>query len=235
MPCRCIELDSFNMQVGKRNAALNGIAEAGGLAAGYQAEIVRMENARTISSPEARRAGREERLIEKSTALAKIEEQLAASDRQIATLLITTERVEVAVGERDVQLVEKRDVRENATARMAAPHRYVVAVDMSTSWRTTVLLRAILHNTRALICWPRSAGRNFLRHALLWICRRPRMLALARRAMALLPPLERRALTFARARSDALPQVEAGWMLEPATEALEAWQKLLRIPASPKG
>lgn len=97
-------------------------------------------------------------------------------------------------------------------------------------------MRASLNdNTRALIRWPQSAAKNSFYHALMWLYRKPRALALMRRVMAFFPPLERRALTFARAHSRELPQVEARWMLEPATEALEAWQELLRPPASPKG
>jgi FkbM family methyltransferase len=139
------------------------------------------------------------------------------------------------IADRDAQLTEKTNALENTTARMAESDRYIAAVHASASWRITAPLRAISRGARAVIRGPRSTARNFLHHSFLWLRRRPRALALARRTVAFLPPLERRALTFARARSDSLPQVEEGWMLEPTTEALEAWQALLRPPASGKG
>ena len=215
-------------------------AIVGRLMSAHEAEVAQMEhsretaaekNARIVSGLEAALAEREASLAEKTAALDRAENQLTVSDRRITTILSSKEALKETIGELDAQLAGKTVALQSATERAAQIDRRLAAVHASASWRLTRPLRACYRGILAVIRWPRSAAASSLHHGISWLRHRPRALALVRRTVALLPPLERRVLTFARARSDSLPQVEAGWALEPDTEALEAWHELLRVPS----
>ncbi|TGV23408.1 hypothetical protein EN811_31245, partial [bacterium M00.F.Ca.ET.168.01.1.1] len=74
---------------------------------------------------------------------------------------------------------------------------------------------------------PKANIKLVMQHGLLWLRRRPRTTAVVQRVVRLVPPLERRLLGFARAKSG-LVAVDTGWKLEPDPVVLGAWRKRLR-------
>lgn len=78
-----------------------------------------------------------------------------------------------------------------------------------------------------LVRRPKAFVRLLLEHALLWIRRRPRVLAFVHRSIRLVPPLERHLLAFARARANRAALPDARWAMDPDPHAHEQWRALL--------
>ncbi|KRB32101.1 MULTISPECIES: methyltransferase domain-containing protein [Mesorhizobium] len=132
-----------------------------------------------------------------------------------------------ALAEQVEQLSALTDAFKNSTSwKLAAPIRA-----MKYLYRTA--LERPKYNSRDLAApspaWTLAPGANtrlLMHHGLLWLRLRPRLAASVRRAVRLAPPIERRLLAFARARSG-LIIIDKDWMLDPDPVAFRAWSKLL--------
>ncbi len=128
------------------------------------------------------------------------------------------------LSERVAQLAKSGEEKDAEIGRL---QDHIAAIRKSTSWRVTAPMRGLVGGSRAVARTPKESAVLVMHHGLLWVRRRPRAVELVRRLVRFAPPLERRLLAFARARSGFVI-IETGWTLQPDPVALRAWRKRLK-------
>lgn len=155
---------------------------------------------------------KEASIQERDAEIARLNETVAALDRQVQQLSFMTEAF------------------KNSTSwKLAAPLRGMKYLYRAAfGWPKG---NDLVDGHRAGRRSAKANAKLVMQHGLLWLRRRPRVAAVVLDVVRLAPPLERRLLSFART-SGGLKVTNTGWALEADPIALEAWRKRLKAGKS---
>ncbi|RWE78168.1 methyltransferase domain-containing protein [Mesorhizobium sp.] len=210
-----------------------------------QSEMMRAGNTALINTVAS--LGRQLKDIIKDRAMAARDSEIDRLRQQIAdNETASREQValkEASIQERDAEIARLNEIVTALGTQVQQLSFMTEALKSSTSWKLAAPLRGMKYLYRAAFGWPKGknltdghrAGRRSARanaklvmqHGLLWLRLRPRVATVVRRAVRVVPPLERRLLVFARANSG-FAVLDTGWTLEPDPIAYQQWSKRLR-------
>jgi O-antigen chain-terminating methyltransferase len=167
-------------------------------------------------------------IASKNSAIAAREAEIAELKASEAALRAKAEQLS-----RDREADRKASEQEltDTASALALATSTLQAVYASRSWKITLPYRRIGWAARGVVAAPKRIARVCLERLTCWLDGRPHWKARALRMLRLVPPLERRLVTFARPRGDGSANLPAAipltWGIDPDPNALTQWRNII--------
>jgi O-antigen chain-terminating methyltransferase len=182
----------------------------------------------------AREAELADEIAIKNAAIAAREAELAG---EIAIKNAAMAAREAEIAELKASEAALRAKAEQLASALALATSTLQAVYASRSWKITLPYRGIGWAARGVVAAPKRIARICLERLPRWLDGRPHWKARALRMLRLVPPLERRLVTFARPRGHGSANLPAAipptWGIDPHPNALTQWRNIIESNRQP--